>query len=79
MVEGSTFLWFPWTVALCAQVTHNAPEEEMQRIAERACPRLVGRINDMIKFARDDPFAYVMAESLFAMREHIAHVKRPSQ
>ena len=78
MVEGSTFLWFPWAVALCAQVEKWEDAETTEReIANRGCSRLLGRINDLVKFARDDPFAYVMAESLFALHLQLAASSKP--
>ena len=76
-VEGSTFLWFPWTIALCAQSQLGEDvETTTEEIAKRGCSRLLGRINNLVKFAREDPFTYVMAESLFALRLQLVTMSR---
>jgi hypothetical protein len=73
MVESSTFLWFPWSIAFCSQLSVQSEAEMAERkAATRGCTMLLGRINELIKFARDDPFAYVMAESLFAINQQLA-------
>lgn len=73
MIESSTFLWFPWALSLCAELKQREPTAEPDRgYAKRGCAALAGRVNDLIKFARNDPFAYVMAESLLAIRLHLA-------
>lgn len=74
MVEGSTFLWFPWSLAYCSQ-TRRSPAmakgdlEDM----ERHCATLEGRINELVQFAKRDPFAYVMAESLMSVNLFLAN------
>ena len=76
MVEGSTFLWFPWTLAFCSEISVDAGKSSESQLASRGCAALRGRINDILKFARDDPFAYVMAESLFALNLQSVNSKK---
>lgn len=67
MVEGSTFLWFPWALALCGE-TGNGRTWKIDDIPEiRGCTQILERVNDLTHFAHEDPFTYVMAESLFAI------------
>jgi hypothetical protein len=67
MVEGSTFLWFPWALALCSE-TDSGRTWKIDDIPEiRGCNQLLERVNDLTHFAHEDPFTYVMAESLFAI------------
>jgi hypothetical protein len=76
MVEQSTFLWYPWTVGLCAVlrerdvVTRTRPAETWTR-----CEPINARVNELIKFANDDPFAYVTAESLLAVNLLVAQLQ----
>jgi hypothetical protein len=68
MLEGSTFLWFPWTLAACStQATMKASEDDAELIA-RGCAQIGRRMNDLVKFADSEMFIYVMAESLLALR-----------
>jgi hypothetical protein len=72
MVEGSTFLWFPWSLAYCAQCLEKSPAEvKVQNAARGICKLLLGRVNESIGFAKSDPFAYVMAESLLAINLYL--------
>jgi hypothetical protein len=68
MLEGSTFLWFPWSLALCSQLSAKVA---VDKEAARGCGLLLGRVNDLIRFAHDEPFTYVMAESLLAIQLEI--------
>lgn len=68
MLEGSTFLWFPWTSAFCAELAANGAPAKLPS----GCNLLADRSNELIAFARDEPFTYVMAESLFAVNLHVA-------
>lgn len=68
MLEGSTFLWLPWTLAACStQATMRASEDDAELIA-RGCAQIGRRMNDLVKFAESETFVYVMAESLLALR-----------
>jgi len=65
-IEPSTFLWYPWAVAACREL----PDNVLASFAVEnlhGCDRLSSRINDLVAFARDEPFSYVTAESLFAV------------
>lgn len=68
MLEGSTFLWFPWSLALCTQLSTRAAVDTG---TARGCKLLLGRVNDLIRFAQQEPFTYVTAESLFAIQLQI--------
>ena len=71
ILEGSTFLWFPWSLALCTQLSGKpmaAPN------TKRACNLLLGRINDLISFAHNDAVTYVMSESLFAIQLQVDQI-----
>jgi hypothetical protein len=68
LLEGSTFLWFPWALAACsAQADMKASAEDAVLIA-RGCGQLSGRLNDLVHFVKSEVFVYVMAESLLALR-----------
>jgi hypothetical protein len=68
MLEGSTFLWLPWSLALCSQLSAKSAVDAE---TTRACKVLLGRVNDLIRFAQHESFTYVMAESLFAIKLQI--------
>jgi len=75
MVESSTYLWLPWSLAVCSQVGSRGSVNKVEgSVTKRGCALLLGRVHDLIRFARDDPFAYVMAESLFAVRLQVEAV-----
>ena len=68
MLEGSTFLWFPWALAACAtQADMKASADDAALIA-RACSQLGGRLNDLVRYVKSEVFVYIMAESLLALR-----------
>lgn len=71
MLEGSTFLWFPWSLALCSQITDRVTVDSD---AKQSCELLVGRINELIKFAKHERHTYIMAESLLAVKLQIAGI-----
>ena len=64
MLEGSTFLWFPWSLAFCSQLSARVPADTE---TTRDCNLLLGRVNDLTPFVKHEPSTYVMAESLFAI------------
>ena len=68
MLEGSTFLWLPWSLALCSQLSAKSTVDAE---TTRACKLLLGRGNDLIRFAQHESFTYVMAESLIAIQLQI--------
>jgi hypothetical protein len=61
MIEGSTFLWYPWLLAACVRL--HPPEA-----ADGGCKRLASRANELVRFAKDESITYVMAESLLALQ-----------
>jgi TIR domain len=67
MLEGSTFLWFPWSLALCSQLTRVPADTE----TTRDCNLLLGRVNDLSSFVKQEQATYIMAESLFAIQLQI--------
>ena len=71
ILEGSTFLWFPWSLALCAQLSSKAMADPSTK---RACNLLLGRINDLISFAHNDAVTYIMSESLFAIQLQVDQI-----
>ncbi|GAA5072045.1 hypothetical protein GCM10025759_11590 [Lysobacter panacisoli] len=73
MLEGSTFLWFPWTAAYCSEMKEGRLTDP--RI-DSGCTLLAQRSNELIKHARAEPYAYVMAESLYAINVNLARVAR---
>ncbi len=80
ILEGSTFLWFPWSLALCTQLSGRAIVDPDTK---RACSLLLGRINDLINFAQNDAATYIMSESLFAIHLQVdqsikSQVTRPA-
>lgn len=74
MLEASEFLWFPWSLALCSQLTGR---ELVDANTKRGCALLHGRINDLIRFAYDNAATYVMAESLFAIHLQVEVATKP--
>jgi hypothetical protein len=68
-VESSTFLWLPWTLAFCSTIKDYKDDasDDLGRVTN-GCNKLGARANDLIRFAKEDPFVYVMAECLFALR-----------
>ena len=66
-LEGSTFLWFPWSLALCSQLSERVIVDK----TARGCQLLLGRVNELIAFAKHEPSTYVMAESLLAIKLQI--------
>jgi TIR domain len=71
MLEPSTFLWFPWSLALCSQLSARKPVDTE---ATRSCTLLLGRVGNLISFANNEHSTYVMAESLFAIRLQIKSI-----
>jgi hypothetical protein len=68
LLEGSTFLWFPWALAACSiQADMKASADDAALIA-RSCSHLGGRLNDLVHFAKSEVFVYIMAESLLTLR-----------
>ncbi len=78
MVESNTFLWYPWTMVLCTQLeVRSTPVLEKPETWE-SCKSIYGRVNEQITFAHKDPYAYVMAESLYAINVYTAtHPEKP--
>jgi hypothetical protein len=75
MVEGSTFLWFPWVLAVCPQSASVPVLKDEERVrAASGCRALLGRVHELMSFAREDPFVYVMAETLLAINLELASV-----
>jgi len=68
MLEPSTFLWLPWSVALCSQLSARVPADIE---ATGSCRLLLGRVGNLISFAKDEGSTYIMAESLFAIQLQI--------
>lgn len=68
MLEGSTFLWFPWALAACSVQADMKASAEDAAMITRACGQLGGRLNELIRFVKSDVFVYIMAESLLALR-----------
>lgn len=73
MVESSTFLWYPWSLSAC---TSLASVDAATWSAK--CKRLGGRINELVKFAKEEPFTYVTAESLFAVNHYLSSRIEPA-
>lgn len=67
MVESSTYLWLPWSLAYCTTIENQKLDGTDNLWAKNGCKLLTRRVKDLVRFAKDDPFAYVMAESLFAL------------
>lgn len=79
MLEGSTFLWLPWSLAACSTQALMQAERHDAELIARACATLAARANDLIKATRADVFTYVMAEGLIGLRLHLAAAgHRPS-
>jgi hypothetical protein len=68
MLEGSTFLWFPWSLALCSELSGRVGTDIE---TTRNCNLLLGRVNDLTSFVKHEPSTYVMAESLIAIQLQI--------
>lgn len=70
LLEGSTFLWFPWALAACSEQPGMKASADDAALAARACAQLGGRLNDLVRFVKSEVFVYIMAESMFALRLH---------
>jgi hypothetical protein len=68
MVESSTYLWAPWSLAFCAEAH---PGTNLLEDTRNMCGAVIGRANELISFAEDEPFIYVMAESLLAINLYL--------
>jgi hypothetical protein len=65
--EQSTFLWYPWTIALAANLDHDTLLTESQHERLRSLlSRLMARSQEAESFARRDEVIYPTAEILFA-------------
>jgi hypothetical protein len=64
-IEASSYLWYPWTFALCVVLQDSQPGKWS------SCSGIYGRVHELIKFAREQPFTYVMAEGLFAINLYL--------
>jgi hypothetical protein len=74
-VEGSTYLWYPWALAYCARASTNTIDgDEALKTAVDTCEVLGARANELFRFAKGDPFVYVMAESLLAINTYLSSV-----
>ena len=79
-VEASTFLWFPWSLALCAEtISSTGPESKLRAIAETSCELLIDRTSSVKKAAESQPFSYVKAEDLFGLNWYFRQVPRELQ
>jgi hypothetical protein len=77
MVEGSTFLWYPWAINACSTRREMGLEGDDVDLAERGCKRLGARIHELLRFTESDAFTYVLAESLFGLRRYERSLDQP--
>jgi hypothetical protein len=64
--EQSTFLWYPWTIAMAASLEHDALLMEYQHQRLRyLLSRLLERADEENSFVRNDEVIYPTAELLF--------------
>lgn len=67
-VESSTFLWYPWSLALTGVLRSDpALTEAVQEKASNLFNFLVQRMNTMLEFIQGDPVIYPTAEFLIAL------------
>ena len=80
-VEASTFLWFPWSLALCAETIGSSGPEyyKLRAIAETSCELLIDRASSVKKVADSQPFTYVKAEDLFGLNWYSQQVPKELQ
>lgn len=72
MVESSTYLWLPWSLADCAQnMGQTVPDLNVREATKSMCRIVIGRAKDLIGFAEAEPFVYAMAESLLAINLYV--------
>jgi hypothetical protein len=72
MVESSTFLWAPWSLAYCADsLGHALGDINVREATLTMCRTVTGRVNELTRFAKDEPFIYVMAETLLAINVYL--------
>jgi hypothetical protein len=65
--EQSTFLWYPWSIALAATLEHDSNLADFQRERmEKLLSSLFERADEEGTFVRNDPVIYPTAEILFA-------------
>ena len=70
--EQSTFLWYPWTVSLAAELTFSPIYDQADKdLAERLLNQLLRRSNDDGAFASTHQAIFPTAESLFALENYI--------
>ncbi|WP_207537260.1 terpene cyclase/mutase family protein [Sabulicella rubraurantiaca] len=69
MVEGSTFLWYPWALAATAGwlVAPSELTADESRLARNLLGSLTRKLNGLWIFAQRDPVAYPAAEALIAI------------
>jgi hypothetical protein len=64
--EQSTFLWYPWVLALGASLQHDSLLVDYQQRFRNLEARLLERMDEEDEFARHDEVIYPTAEMLFA-------------
>ncbi len=69
MVESSSFLWMPWTLALCSEAdTIQWGSIQKTQAVRQGCQAVKERVDALETFVRAETFTYAMAESLLGLR-----------
>jgi len=72
MAEASTFLWFPWTMALLDQITTDSLSTHSMRESAASTHQLLSnRINEYVKFAQQDSALYPTLEGLIVVNRFL--------
>ncbi|MGH9763821.1 MAG: hypothetical protein ACREAC_23565, partial [Blastocatellia bacterium] len=66
--EGTTFAWFPWSVATLRLLSRDAslPKADQEKAADAARSLLDANVDELEKFADTQP-SYVIAENLLCL------------
>src|SRR4029077_12283363 len=73
-VEQSTFLWYPWTIAMATTLQQDRVIDDYQRDRLRnLTSMLLMRADDAGKFARNDAVIYPTAEIALTSGYYLLH------
>ncbi len=68
--EGSSYLWYPWTIALAGAAADDRSASEKLRRDSTFIVQTMGRRADQLPaFVNSDGYAYPVAETLFALAQ----------
>jgi class 3 adenylate cyclase len=75
LAEGSTFLWFPWTLAELAQLSsdHALSEDERKAATQLRLDMLNANSDKLENYVESANLMYVLGENLFCVSAYLNH------